>query len=99
MSLSHENKNIYIRRALYALLLLLAAVLQNTQGLFPEIFGVRAMLLIPAVVCIGMHERDIAGLFFGLSAGRLIRHNSKWHPLTLLNSFPLNYFRDKVLLS
>ncbi|NLX93857.1 MAG: rod shape-determining protein MreD [Clostridiales bacterium] len=71
MSLSHENKNIYIRRALYALLLLLTAVLQNTQGLFPEIFGVRAMLLIPAVVCIGMHERDVAGLFFGLFAGVL----------------------------
>lgn len=71
MSLSFENKNIYIRRAVYAVLIMLAAMLQNTQGLFPEIFGVRAMLLIPAVVCIGMHERDIAGLFFGLFAGVL----------------------------
>lgn len=71
MSQRFENKNIYIRRALYALIIMMAAMLQNTQGLFPEIFGVRAMLLIPAVVCIGMHERDIAGLFFGLFAGTL----------------------------
>ncbi|HZK39917.1 MAG TPA: rod shape-determining protein MreD [Clostridia bacterium] len=71
MNLRFENKNIYIRRGLYALIIMVAAMLQNTQGLFPEIFGVRAMLLIPAVVCIGMHERDIAGLFFGLFAGML----------------------------
>lgn len=71
MSLRVENKNIYIRRALYAGVILIAATLQNTQGLFPELFGVRAMLLIPVVVCIGMHERDIAGLFFGLFAGML----------------------------
>ena len=71
MSLSRENKKLYIRRALYAVLIIVAAMLQNTQGLFPEIFGVRAMLLVPAVVCIGMHERDIAGLFFGLFAGML----------------------------
>lgn len=71
MSLSLENKNIYIRRSLYAAVIIIAAMLQNTRGLFPEIFGVRAMLLIPAVVCIGMHERNIAGLFFGLFAGLL----------------------------
>ncbi len=29
------------------------------------------MLLIPAVVCIAMFERDIAGMFFGLFAGAL----------------------------
>ncbi len=71
MSQRFENKNIYIRRGLYAVLIMITAMLQNTQGLFPEIFGVRAMLLIPAVVCIGMHERDIARLFFGLFAGVL----------------------------
>lgn len=71
MSLRFENKNIYIRRGLYALIIIAASMMQNTQGLFPVIFGVRAMLLIPVVVCIGMHERDIAGLFFGLFAGVL----------------------------
>jgi len=69
MRLSVDNKKIIIRRAIYAALILLSAALQNTQGLFPEIGGVRAMLLIPAVICIGMHERDIPGLFFGLFAG------------------------------
>lgn len=29
------------------------------------------MLLIPAVVCIAMFERDVAGMFFGLFAGAL----------------------------
>ncbi len=29
------------------------------------------MLLIPAVICIAMFERDIAGMFFGLFAGAL----------------------------
>jgi len=69
MRLRAENKKIIIRRAAFAGLILCTAVLQNTAGLFPEIFGVRAMLLIPAVVCIGMHERDIPGLFYGLFAG------------------------------
>ena len=45
--------------------------MQNTDGFFPQIFGVRALLLIPAVVCIAMFERDMAGMFFGLFAGAL----------------------------
>lgn len=71
MRLSMENKNTYIRRAVFAGLILFTALLQNTKGLFPEIFGVRAMLLIPAVVCVSMYERDIPGIFFGLFAGML----------------------------
>ena len=71
MVLRAENKNLYIRRALLALLILFVAALQNTAGLFPSVLGVRALLLIPLVVCVSMHERDIAGLFFGLFAGLL----------------------------
>lgn len=71
MRLSRENKNLYLRRVIYTVFILVTAVLQNTQGLFPEIFGVRAMLLISAVVCISMHEREISGIFFGLFAGLL----------------------------
>jgi len=71
MRLSIENKKVYIRRLIFAVLIMLTASLQNTKGLFPEIFGVRAMLLIPAVVCISMHEREISGIFFGLFAGLL----------------------------
>lgn len=71
MRLSKENKNIYIRRLIFAVIILIISTLQNTSGLFPVIFGVRAMLLIPAVVCISMYEREIPGIFFGLFAGIL----------------------------
>lgn len=71
MALRAENTKLYIRRAVLALLILVFAALQNTAGLVPSVFGVRAMLLLPLVVCIGMHERDIEGLFFGLFAGLL----------------------------
>lgn len=69
MRLRTQTKNLVIRRTGFAALILFAAVLQNTDGLFPAVFGVRAMLLIPVVVVIGMHERDIPGLFYGLLAG------------------------------
>ena len=66
-----ERKKLILRRGSLALILLVLAVLQNTDGFFPQIFGVRALLLIPAVVCIAMFERDMAGMFFGLFAGAL----------------------------
>ncbi len=69
MTIENERKKLIIRRGSLALMLLILAVLQNTDGFFPQIFGVRALLLIPAVVCIAMYERDIWGMFFGLFAG------------------------------
>jgi len=71
MLLRIENKKLYARYAIYAVLIIITAVLQNTKGLFPEIFGVRAMLLVSAVVCISMHEREVSGIFIGLFAGFL----------------------------
>ncbi len=71
MTLETERKNLILRRGSLALILLVLSVLQNTDGFFPQIFGVRALLLIPAVVCIAMFERDMAGMFFGLFAGAL----------------------------
>lgn len=71
MTLETQNKKLIFRRLCLALILLLLSVLQNTDGLFPQIFGVRALLLIPAVVCIAMFERDIFGMIFGLFAGAL----------------------------
>ncbi|MBQ8763267.1 MAG: rod shape-determining protein MreD [Clostridia bacterium] len=59
------------RRFSLALILLLISVLQNTDGFFPQVFGIRALLLIPAVVCIAMFERDIYGMLLGLFAGAL----------------------------
>lgn len=69
MALSLDNKQIYIRRSIFALLVLATAVFQNTGGFLPALFGARAFPLIPLTVCLGMHERDVPGLFFGLGAG------------------------------
>lgn len=71
MTLETQRKKLILRRICLALILLLISVLQNTDGFFPQIFGVRALLLIPAVVCIAMFERDIFGMLFGLFAGAL----------------------------
>ncbi len=66
-----DNKNIYTRRVCIAATLVISAMLQNTSGLVPEIFGARAMLLIPATVCVAMFEREIPGTLFGMFAGLL----------------------------
>ncbi len=71
MTLESQSKKLIIRRICLALILLLTSVLQNTDGFFPQLFGVRALLLIPAVVCISMFERDIYGMLLGLFAGAL----------------------------
>ena len=71
MTIESQRKNIIIRRICLDLILLLLSVLQNTDGFFPQIFGVRALLLIPCVVCVAMYERDICGMLLGLFAGAL----------------------------
>lgn len=71
MTIEAQRKKTIIRRAVLALIILTLSVMQNTDGFFPQIFGVRALLLIPAVVCVAMFERDIAGMIFGLFAGAL----------------------------
>lgn len=59
------------RRICFAALLLVLSVIQNVDGFFPSIFGIRALFLVPAVVCVAMQERDIYGMFLGLFAGAL----------------------------
>ncbi len=71
MTIEAQRKKMIIRRAVLALIILALSVMQNTDGFFPQIFGIRALPLIPAVVCIAMFERDIAGMLFGLFAGAL----------------------------
>ena len=66
-----DNRNLYIRRLCLAGGLVLVALLQNINGLLPSFFGLRAMPLIPAVVCIAMFEREMSGMFFGVFAGLL----------------------------
>ncbi len=60
------------RRAILVLLTVVTFTFQQTGGLFPEPFGVKAMLLIPLTVCISMFEREFAGIFFGLLSGVML---------------------------
>lgn len=64
-----ENKEEIEKRTVFTLLIIFTAILQNTNGLFPKIYNVPAMLLIPLTVCIAMFENDMGGMIFGLTAG------------------------------
>lgn len=66
-----DNKNLYIRRALFVFLLAITAVFQHTGGAIPSVFGAKAFLLIPLTVCIAMNEKSMGGLSFGILAGVL----------------------------
>ncbi len=61
----------FIRKALLVCLVAVTAVFQHTDGAIPTLFGAKAMLLVPLVVAIAVHERSINGLFFGAFAGIL----------------------------
>ncbi len=65
-----SSRNIYIRRAITAVLVFVTALFQHS-GFIPELFGAPAMLLIPLTVCIAMFERSIPGMCFGVLAGLL----------------------------
>lgn len=66
-----ERKTLLVRRGIFVLLLLIAHILQNTAGFFPEIFGVRAYFLLTLTVCLGLFEREVGGAAYGLFAGAL----------------------------
>lgn len=61
-----------VRRIILAVLTVLTFTFQNTDGLFPSPFGIKAIILIPAVICISMFEREFAGIFYGLAAGAML---------------------------
>lgn len=50
---------------------MLTAAFQHTDGAIPAFFGAKAMVLIPLTVVIGMYERSMPGLAFGVLAGVL----------------------------
>lgn len=66
-----QQKILWARRGIFALLILLAHLIQNTPGWFPAFFGMRAYFLLTFTVCLGLFEREIAGAMFGLFAGVL----------------------------
>lgn len=55
----------------YFLVIVLADLLQNVSGLFPEIAGARCFLLLPAAIIFAMGENILAGALIGLFAGLL----------------------------
>lgn len=66
-----ENLPIYIKRFILGLIIVIAALLQNTPGVMPQMFSANAMLLIPVCISIAMFESEIVSLVFGLIAGLL----------------------------
>ena len=66
-----NNKMLIIRRSVFALMVFVTFLFQSVPGMFPEIFGLKAMLLIPLTVCLGMFEGETAGFLYGLFAGAL----------------------------
>lgn len=66
-----DKKKLYIRRALFILLIALTAAFQHTDAAVADFFGAKAMLLIPLCVCIAMYERSMGGLAFGVLCGAL----------------------------
>lgn len=66
-----NTKILIVRRLIFAFIILITHILQNSRGFVPNIFGARAFLLIPLVVCIAMFEKELAGAGLGLFAGAL----------------------------
>ncbi len=66
-----QTKTKVKRYVAYAVILLLAHILQNSLPIFPEILAVRPVLLISAAVCMSMFEGELVGAIAGLVAGAL----------------------------
>ena len=58
-----------IRYLAYTLELLVLFMLQEIPGLLPQIFGVRPVLLLPAVLTIALFEEDLPSMAFGIVGG------------------------------
>ena len=64
--------NKLVRYIAYTLEIYLLFLLQQTPGLFPEIYGARPVLLFPAAVAVSLIEREIPAMAFGIIAGLLV---------------------------
>ena len=80
-----NNKPKYIRYAIYVVSIAIVVLLQNSRGALPEIMGGRAMLALPFVVSLAMHEREVAAAVFGIcflvdkGFTKLFRNQSQHH--------------------
>lgn len=66
-----DNSTIFIKRTIYALLIIFSAILQNTSSFFREFLGAGIVLIIPVTIIISMFETEISSMFFGLLGGLL----------------------------
>lgn len=66
-----KSRAVRARVFFHILMLILVFLMQSLPHFMPRIGGVYPLLLIPAVVCIGMFERELIGGFLGLFAGVL----------------------------
>lgn len=64
--------NKLIRYLAYSLEIFIFFMLQQTPGLFPEIFGARPVLLIPVAVMIAMFEPQMPAVAFGVVSGLMM---------------------------
>ena len=68
--LSYFDKNLFIRRVIFACLIVLFFLIQSSAW-NDGIFGIRIFWLIPLSVSIAMFERETSGMLFALLAGAL----------------------------
>lgn len=66
-----QNKTKLKRYTLYVVVLVLAHLFQNSIQIFPEVLGVRPVIIIPLALCIAMYEGEFKGALVGLFAGAL----------------------------
>lgn len=65
------KSKIYIKWAVYILILLLVYILQMTPSLFPRFFSASPILIIPAAVMLSMHVGETEAAVIGLIGGFL----------------------------
>lgn len=66
-----SNRNLYIRRIVFVILIVFSAIAVHSRGLIPQISGASPMILVPLVVSIAMFERSVTGMLYGAFAGIL----------------------------
>lgn len=63
----------------FCALIIIADLIQNVQGLMPEIFGARCFIIIPSLIILIIGEDEITAALLGLFAGLLWDISSSVH--------------------
>lgn len=77
--MGHSKKQKSLKYILYCLLILSAALIQNVNGLFPQIFGARCFLLLPVTIILVVGEEEKNAGLIGLFAGLIWDMTSSVH--------------------